>query len=151
MIKLSRLADYGVVLMTRMTEDTDGVHNTLDMSVATGLPTPTVSKVLATLARNGLLVSVRGAKGGYRLGRTPRGISVADIIIAIDGPIALTQCIEHSGDCEVESLCPSRSGWHLINSTVREALEQVSLADLEAKMVMFPPLDNEDEFPRNQG
>ncbi len=93
MIKLSRLADYGVALMTSMAEDTDRVHNVFDMSVATGLPTPTVSKVLATLARNGLLLSVRGAKGGYRLGRMPQGISVADIIIAIDGPIALTQCL----------------------------------------------------------
>ncbi len=150
MIKLSRLADYGVALMTGMAEDTDGVHNALDMSVATGLPTPTVSKVLATLARNGLLVSVRGAKGGYRLGRTPQGISVADIISAIDGPIALTQCMEHSGDCEVESLCPSRRGWELINTTVREALEKVSLADIEDRMIMFPPLDDEDEFPRGQ-
>ncbi len=148
MIKLSRLADYGVVLMTRMAEDTDEVHNALDMSVATGLPTPTVSKVLATLARNGLLLSVRGAKGGYRLGRTPQGISVADIIIAFDGPIALTQCIEHSGKCEVESTCPSRRGWHLINNTVRQALEQVSLADIGAENVMFPPLGNEDRFPR---
>ncbi len=151
MIKLSRLADYGVVLMTRMAEDTDRVHNALDMSVASGLPTPTVSKVLATLARNGLLVSVRGAKGGYRLGRTPQGISVADIIGAIDGPIALTLCIEHSGGCEVESLCPSRRGWELINDVVREALEKVSLADIESPMVMFPALGNEDQFPRNQG
>lgn len=151
MIKLSRLADYGVVLMTRMAEDTDGVHNALDMSVTTGLPTPTVSKVLATLARNGLLVSVRGAKGGYRLGRTPQGISVADIIIAIDGPIALTQCLEHSGDCNVESLCTSRRGWHLINAAVSQALEKVSLSDLESTMVMFPDPGNEDQFPRDQG
>lgn len=150
MIKLSRLADYGVALLTRMAENTDRVHNALDLSVSTGLPTPTVSKVLATLARNGLLLSVRGAKGGYRLGRPPQGISVADIIIAIDGPIALTQCLEHSGGCDVEALCPSRRGWELINVAVSQALEKVSLADIESPMAMFPAIDNQDKAPRDQ-
>ncbi|MDX1483079.1 MAG: SUF system Fe-S cluster assembly regulator [Alphaproteobacteria bacterium] len=131
MIKLSRLADYAVVLLTQMGSDPKGVHNALDLAHCTGLPVPTVSKVLATLARDGVLASVRGAKGGYRLAAAPERISVAEIIAAIDGPIALTQCVDRSADiCTVETLCPSRAGWHKINQAVERALSEVSLAEL---------------------
>jgi Rrf2 family protein len=92
---------------------------------------PTVSKLLAALARAGVLVSQRGAKGGYRLARAPEAITAADIVSAVDGPIALTVCIEHgSGACDVESLCPTRSGWRRINDAVRDAMKSVSLAEL---------------------
>ncbi len=139
MIRLSRMADYAVVLMTRMAQDQEAVHNAFDMSGATGVPTPTVSKVLATLARHGLLHSVRGAKGGYRLATGPQDISVAEIISVIDGPIALTQCIEHApGVCEIESLCSCREPWQVINDVVRRSLEAVSLADIAAPMPSFP-------------
>lgn len=103
MIRLSRLADYAVLLMSRMANTPDRVHNALDIAEATGLPCPTVSKLLATLAREGLLNSVRGAKGGYGLAHPAREITVAHIIAAIDGPIAITACIEHPGSCDVES------------------------------------------------
>lgn len=74
---------------------------------------------------------MRGPGGGYRLARRPEKISVAEIIGVIDGPIALTRCIEHGpGYCELENLCPSRTGWHVINRAVRQAFERVSLADL---------------------
>ncbi len=139
MIRLSRMADYALVLMARMAHDQEAVHNAFDMSGATGVPTPTVSKVLATLARHGLLHSVRGAKGGYRLAAGPQDISVAEIISVIDGPIALTQCIEHApGVCEIESLCPCRQPWQVINDVVRRSLEGVSLADIAAPMPSFP-------------
>lgn len=135
MIRLSRMADYALVLMSRMASDQEAVHNALGMSGATGLPTPTVSKVLATLARHGLLSSVRGAKGGYRLASSPEDVSVAEIIGAIDGPIALTQCIEHApGVCDIETLCPCRAPWQVINDVVRRSLEGVSLAELAAPM-----------------
>ena len=138
MIRLSRLADYGVVLMTRMASRPEGIHNTVDLSLLTGLPTPTVSKVLAKLGRHGLLRSVRGAKGGYKLAQSPQNISVADIISAIEGPIALTQCMEHTlGCCDIEPLCPSRYGWQVINDTVRRSLEGVSLADLSTQVQPF--------------
>ncbi len=138
MIRLSRLADYGVVLMTRMASRPEGIHNRVDLSLLTGLPTPTVSKVLAKLGRHGLLRSVRGAKGGYRLVQSPRNISVAEIISAIEGPIALTQCMEHTlGCCDIEPLCPSRYGWQVINDTVRRSLEGVSLAEISSQVQAF--------------
>ncbi len=138
MIRLSKLADYGVVLMTRMASRPKGVHNTMDLSLLTGLPTPTVSKVLAKLGRHGLVRSVRGAKGGYRLVQSPENISVAEIISAIEGPIALTQCLEHTlGCCDIEPLCPSRYGWQVINDTVRRSLESVSLAEISTQAQLF--------------
>ncbi len=131
MIRLSRLADYGVVLACQMAVKADRCHNAFDLAAATGLPAPTVSKLLAALARAGVLVSQRGAKGGYRLARAPQMITAADIVSAVDGPIALTVCIEHGdGFCDVESLCPTRSGWRRINDAVRDAMKSVSLAEL---------------------
>jgi FeS assembly SUF system regulator len=130
-IRLSRLADYGVVLACQMAVKAEGCHNAFDLAAATGLPAPTVSKLLAALARAGVLVSQRGAKGGYRLARAPEAITAADIVSAVDGPIALTVCIEHgAGACDVESLCPTRSGWRRINDAVRDAMKSVSLAEL---------------------
>ncbi len=131
MIRLSRLADYGVVLACQMAVRADRCHNTFDLAAATGLPAPTVSKLLAAMARAGVLVSHRGAKGGYRLARAPAEITAADIVCAVDGPIALTVCIEHgAGACDVESLCPTRQGWHRINDAVRLAMQGVSLSEL---------------------
>lgn len=131
MIRLSRLADYGVVLMTRIAASGQRVHSANNLSADLGLPLPTVSKLLSAFARSGLLVATRGAKGGYRLACDPHRVSVASIVTAVDGPIALTQCIERGpGSCEVEGFCPSRRGWVIINDAVRGAFEQVSLADL---------------------
>jgi FeS assembly SUF system regulator len=138
MIKLSRLADYAVVLLTQMGSEAKGVHNALDLAACTGLPIPTVSKVLANLARKSVLASVRGAKGGYRLAAAPERITVARIIAAIDGPIALTQCVDTTTeDCTVETLCPSRAGWHKINEAVERALSEVTLADLMGTPAIF--------------
>jgi FeS assembly SUF system regulator len=151
-IRLSRLADYGVVLMTRMAQDAQGdgrcnsqaVHTAVGLSECTGIPTPTVSKVLATLCRQGVLKSVRGAHGGYALTCPPSNITVAQIIAAIDGPIALTQCIEDGpGVCGVENLCLTRRGWKLINQAVSDALQGVTLADI-VDVPMFP---EPTEFP----
>ena len=131
MIRLSRLADYGVVLAGRMATRPALYHNAMELADATGLPTPTVSKILAALARNGVLVSQRGVKGGYRLSRGPAEISVAEIISALDGLIALTLCIEHGPrSCDVESICPNRHGWQRVNDAVRLALGSVSLAEM---------------------
>jgi len=131
MIRLSRLADYGVVLACHMAAQSGRSHNAFDLAATTGLPAPTVSKLMAALARAGVLVSHRGAKGGYRLARAAAEITAADIVSAVDGPIALTVCIEHGdGACDVESLCPTRRGWRRINDAVRHAMESVTLAEL---------------------
>jgi FeS assembly SUF system regulator len=131
MIRLSRLADYGVALMSQIAASATSMHSAHTLAAGSGLPLPTVSKLLSALARADLLVAIRGARGGYRLARPPHRISVAEIVAAVDGPIALTQCIEQGpGSCDVETLCPSRRGWQMINDGVRRAFEAVSLAEL---------------------
>src|SRR5574338_1149068 len=134
MLKLSRLADYGVVLMTHMAGARDQVRSAQAISEATGIPLPTVSKLLSGFARAGLMQAVRGAKGGFRLARDPRQVSVSDVIAVIDGPIALTLCLEGASNCELEWLCPSRFAWGTINRAVQQALIDLSLADL-----LMPP------------
>ncbi len=128
---LSRLADYAVVLMTHIGQHPGPVHNAADVAIATAIPVPTVAKLLAKLARRGLLSSTRGVKGGYALARLASTISVGEIVAVLDGPIALTQCIkEGPGGCDLEPVCPSRVGLHRINVAVRKALDDVSLADI---------------------
>src|SRR5574338_1655155 len=134
MLKLSRLADYGVLLMTHMAGARDRVRSAQAISEATGIPLPTVSKLLSGFARAGLLQAVRGAKGGFRLARDPRQISVSDVIAVGDGPIAPTLCLEAASNCELEWLCPSRFAWGTINRAVQQALADLTLADL-----LFPP------------
>ena len=95
MIRLSKLADYGMMLMGQIAAHQDRCMSALELAEETHVPLPTVSKVLTVLTRAKLLKSQRGAKGGYVLARPAREISVAEIVGALDGPIALTQCIEH--------------------------------------------------------
>ena len=129
MIRLSRLADYAVMLMSQMAREPSAVVNVQNLVEASGLSAATVSKLLATLARHGLLGSIRGRKGGYRLARSPANISMEQIIAAVDGPIALTVCVDQGIDsCSVSAFCTSRGYWHRINEAIKEALDQVSLA-----------------------
>jgi FeS assembly SUF system regulator len=133
MIRMSRLTDYGIVLMSYMAAHRDRVTNAAELAAGAQLPVPTVSKLLRLLAREELLVSQRGVKGGYALAHAPEEISIAGIIRALEGPIALTVCTTApSGECEYEPQCPVRSPWQRINRAVREALEQVTLADMSS-------------------
>lgn len=132
MLRLSRLADYGVMVMAHVAADAKGVHNAADAAAATGLPGPTVAKIMARLGKAGLLTSSRGARGGYRLAAPPEEVSVAAIVTALDGPIALTQCsgVHTPSACDHENLCVSRRGINRINTAIRGALEGVMLAEL---------------------
>src|SRR5436309_13041284 len=123
MIRMTRLADYGIVLLTHIARHPERLtRNAPELAAAAHLPLPTVSKILKVLAREGLLVAHRGAKGGFSLARRPEEISVAEIISALEGPIAITECSVHApGQCELEWLCPVGSNWQRINETVREA------------------------------
>jgi FeS assembly SUF system regulator len=129
-IRLSRITDYGIVLMAHLAGSASGPHNAREVAAETQLPAPVVSKILKALAREGLLESKRGAKGGYSLARRPRAISAAEIITALEGPIGLTECSVHPGQCLQESSCHVREPWQRINAVVREALARVTLADL---------------------
>lgn len=135
MLRLSNFADYGVVIMTAAARARDHSGGDLvaasQVSGATGIPVPTVAKLMNHLARAGLLVSHRGVSGGFALSRSAAAISLADIVEAIDGPIALTHCCaEDSARCELHSRCAVRPHWDPVNRAVREALSGVSLATL---------------------
>jgi FeS assembly SUF system regulator len=133
MIRLSRLTDYGIVLMATLAQSDEVTpHNARELAAEVGLPDPVVSKLLKALARGGLLQSHRGAKGGYSLARTPAEISVPEMIEVLEGPIRLTECAQHPGACAQESSCQVREPWQLINAAVYDALARISLADLAA-------------------
>jgi FeS assembly SUF system regulator len=130
-IRLSKLADYGIVMMTHMAQHPDRQHAAPEIAAQSHLPLPTASKILKALVRAGLLVSHRGVKGGYGLARPASAITVADVIVALEGPIALTACIEHGpGECEIEALCPARANWQRINDAIRHALEGITMAEM---------------------
>ena len=139
MIRISRLSDYGIVLMAHLAaREGAGPQNAREVAAEAGLPLPVVSKVLKALAREGLLVSHRGAKGGYSLARPPEQISAAEMITALEGPIGLTECAVHPGQCLQEASCHVREPWQRINAVVRRALREVSLAEL-ARPATPPP------------
>src|SRR6266700_5946499 len=132
MIRLSKLTDYGLVLMSYAARNKGRtVHTARELSLESGLPLPTVSKLLKLLLQAGFLVSHRGTNGGYSLAREPEDISVAEVIAALEGPIALTECsTDILGLCELERSCPIKTNQRIISQVVRETLENVMLSDL---------------------
>jgi len=135
MFRLNRLTDYGVVVMSQMAHRGKAVSTATQIAETTGVPLPTVAKLLNALARAELVTSHRGAAGGYRLSRAAEEVTVAEIIQALEGPIALTACVEGSENhCDVASLCPMCGNWEQVNRAIRQALGEVTLAD------MMPPV-----------
>ncbi|MBP1600569.1 MAG: system Fe-S cluster assembly regulator [Acidobacteria bacterium] len=131
MLRVTKLADYGIVMMTYVASRGGATHNARDIASEVRLPLPMVSKVLKQLVRGGLLVSQRGTKGGYGLARRPEQITVAQIIHALEGPIAVTQCTDKvRGDCDIETKCPVRTNWFMINQAIHGALEKITLAEM---------------------
>lgn len=129
-MRLSKLTDYATVILSVIAKNNTGVHAAVSIADVTGIAQPTVSKVLKLLVNAKVLISVRGAKGGYRLARSPEKISVAAVINALEGPIALTECSASHHTCEQAQGCEIQGNWDLINKTVHNALESVTLADL---------------------
>ncbi|MBB5688650.1 SUF system Fe-S cluster assembly regulator [Roseomonas alkaliterrae] len=132
MLRLSKFTDYAVVVLTRLEEaEEGGVLTAPGLAAATGLGEPTVSKVLKILSHAGLVESRRGAAGGYRLTRPLSQMPLTEVIAAIDGPIALTACVDNSfGVCDAEATCPVRGRWDPVNDAIRRALSGISIADL---------------------
>ncbi|HEX2252075.1 MAG TPA: SUF system Fe-S cluster assembly regulator [Thermoanaerobaculia bacterium] len=131
MIRITKTTDYGIVLMTQMASRPGDRFSAPDLAEEAQLPLPMVSKILKTLTREGLLDSHRGVNGGYALARPPREIAVSEIIAALEGPIAITECVDDSpGVCSQEAVCPVRSNWQLINGAIRRALDGICLADM---------------------
>jgi len=139
--RISRLTDYGIVVMAHLAEcRDDDSHNARELAEDTQLPAPVVSKILKSLTRAGLLISQRGSKGGYSLARTPSEIPVVEMITALEGPVGITECTIHPGACAQESSCQVRDPWQRINGAVHAALANITLADLGK------PLDSESPF-----
>jgi len=135
MLRMTKQADYGIVLMTQIAEVPHRRITAPELAAETQIPLPMVSKILKLLGREGLLGSHRGVNGGYSLVRDPRHITVADMIAALEGPIAFTECVEDTpGCCSQEAICRLRSNWQRINLALRQALESISLADLTRPM-----------------
>lgn len=131
MLRLTKQADYGIGLLVHFAQEPNEIHNARDLSERSHVPLPMVTKILKILTRKGLLQSHRGVKGGYSLARDSEEITVADAIRALEGPIALTACIEgEPGECEQEGVCPVRGHIKIINDAIRRALSGIQLSSL---------------------
>ncbi|MDB5971829.1 MAG: system Fe-S cluster assembly regulator [Hydrocarboniphaga sp.] len=134
MLKLAKLTDYAAVVMTAIAADPARLHSAQELADRSHLPPATVSKLLKQLAKARLIEATRGAQGGYRLTRSAEQITVADVVDAVEGPIAVTRCSIHTGDCNIETSCGTRANWRLINTAIRQALEAVTLAQIAAPL-----------------
>jgi FeS assembly SUF system regulator len=131
-MRLSSMADYAVVTMCAAARHCGSARvSAAELAAETGLPQPTVQKLVSLLSRAGLLRAVRGAGGGLKLARPAAAISLADIVEAVEGPIALTPCVEQGRhDCALEPCCSVRPHWNVVNETLRGALAGVPLTQL---------------------
>lgn len=132
-MRLSSLADYAIVILSAAARQCGarGRLNATLLAEETGIPLPTVQKLVSRLSAAGLIETVRGSGGGLRLSRPPAAINLADVIEAVEGPIAMTACVDHGAhDCCIEENCRVKPHWNVVNGAVRGALAGVSLASL---------------------
>ncbi len=142
MIKFSRLADYAVVVLAVLAKSDGGLMAASSLASESGLPEPTVAKVLKALSKGGVVESIRGVSGGYKIARAKNEITVAQIVTAIDGPVALTACVEDSTDeCCYTGFCPVQGRWDRVNLAIRKTLEEITLADMLSPEYDFINLD----------
>jgi len=133
MIKLSKLADYGTLILAEMAITPSALQSAADLAERTHLPPTTVSKLLKLMAAQEIVVSKLGKQGGYRLKELPEKIPLLKIIEALEGPFGMTECSNHLHPCEIESLCHVKPHWQKINRVIMNALKNLSLADLGSK------------------
>jgi FeS assembly SUF system regulator len=141
MLRLSKLTDYGTVVLAEMARDPARLYSAGDLAVALHLAAPTVAKLLKQFTRGGLIKSQRGAKGGYTLARPAEEITAVQIIDAIEGPVAITQCSMSHSRCGIESVCGIGHNWQRISLAIRGALSGVTLAQLARPVAPPPRLD----------
>jgi FeS assembly SUF system regulator len=133
MIRIRWETDYGLILLGYFVQNGgDGVRTAREIARWASLPLPMVSKILKTLAREGILQSHRGVKGGYSLAQGADVITLAEVIHALEGPIGMTECASRPGTCEKEVGCPMRPNWVRISQAFRETLERIPLAEIYA-------------------
>jgi FeS assembly SUF system regulator len=129
-LRISRLTDYGTVVLAHLARDEAGLVSAAEVASATGIAPPTVRKLLKSLAKAGIVISTRGSHGGYQLARDARKISAADVIDALEGPVSITECSSSDSHCDFEASCHVGSAWQRINVAIRRTLDEISLADL---------------------
>jgi FeS assembly SUF system regulator len=137
MLRISKLTDYAILVMVELTREGE-MLSAQALAERIHVETPTASKVLKLLSGNGLLQSYRGPSGGYQVSRSASDISVAEVIAAIEGPIAMTECSVEEGLCSQEDNCDLRSNWQRISLAVAQALRDVSLAEMSAPVGSTP-------------
>ncbi|MBA2654214.1 MAG: SUF system Fe-S cluster assembly regulator [Gammaproteobacteria bacterium] len=140
MLRISKLADYGTVIMNCLANDPEITHKCHEIAHKVHLALPTTSKILKMLVSADLVSSVRGSGGGYRLSRPSEHITVAEIITALDGQPALTECTAIAKKCPHEGICGVRDNWHLINKVVFLALNSLTLADMMKPINLHPTI-----------
>jgi FeS assembly SUF system regulator len=129
-IRISKLTDYATVLLARLAARPQLQFTSAQLAAESKLATPTVSKLLKQLQRGGLVASTRGAHGGYRLARPAGEITAAQILDAMEGPMALTDCARHEHQCGIESTCGVGRAWQRVNMAIRRSLQEITLLDL---------------------
>ena len=147
MLRITRQTDYGILMLTFLAGRTDETPvSSRELSEWSRLSIPMVAKILKPLARAGVVESVRGAKGGYRLSRDASDITVAEVIGVLEGPIGMTPCVAEPGTCEQEVLCPTKVNWERISHAVRHALEDIPLSEMLGPVpeTLRPSRGNED-------
>lgn len=148
MLRLNRITDYAVVVLTQMVREPDKQVTAPQLSEESSVPAPTVAKVLKALAKEGVLASQRGVHGGYRLARPAGDISMLEVIRALEGPVSLTACVDGAeGDCNVELLCPVRGNWDRVNTAIRGALADVTLEDMAIPAMFGVPFHTAETSP----
>ena len=130
MLRMGKLTDYATVVLASLAQEPARHRAAAELAQRTRLSRPTVSKVLKGLQRAGMVISSRGAQGGYRLGRSPELITAAQILDVFEGPIAITECSGASSQCGIERQCRVSGAWQRVNAAIRRALEEVTLRQL---------------------
>jgi len=130
MLRISKLTDYASVVLASLAEQPEQLRTAAALAERTGIAAPTVSKLLKQLHRAGILISTRGLHGGYQLARLPAQITLAAVVDALEGPVALTECVAGAGQCGIEHNCRVSRVWLRLNLAMRRALSEVTLAEL---------------------
>jgi FeS assembly SUF system regulator len=144
MLRISKLTDYGTVILARLACAPERQLTASQLATLTHLSTATVSKLLKQLHRHGLVDSTRGLRGGYRLSRLPEEITAAQVLDALEGPVALTECATQPNQCGIESTCSVNRAWQKVNVAIRRTLQEITLlelAGLAAEPIRFPALE----------
>ncbi|MEM7680010.1 MAG: SUF system Fe-S cluster assembly regulator [Pseudomonadota bacterium] len=139
MIKISKLADYAIIVLSVLHKSDGTVLAASSLAQLTHIPEPTVAKVTKKLSKAGVINSVKGANGGYTLSDKAQDISIYKVIKAIDGPLALVDCVTDDHECSFSNVCPTQGRWNKVNAVIQNALEDVKLSDMVPSNIKEDP------------